>query len=1304
MAIDYNTLLSFLGQKVIVRSRSNGIFIGILAQKLDEDGFKLINSFPLPSLTNKYISINLSDVYSQDMLGKTYKSNDTIYFESIDIISGEEITTVEAEVLPFDPSHLEPLAWWDYLKADSVISNSDGLVSEWRDRSGNSWNSVQTELIDMPLLTKSGIRFKEKILKTTGSNLTGRDFCVFIVLSIGKPLDNNDYVFGTNGSDAQNSLIIGGKNQATLIAGQVNNSTEVTGAYNSEFIQDETFILSYHVTTTSSSIRKNNVLLTETYSVQDRIEINYDYSIGSAFSDALNRVNDATIKEIIVFVNLNELRTSNVINFLTEKHSIALFDLISLLPAAWFDASDGNTITKVDNIVSEWRDKSGNLKHIMQPIFESRPIFENGIISFDGTNDFMFREESILFTQADTVSLFFVGVAPSNSSGVAISEGNSAESNTEYTLFQSDAVDATRASFTVNNSDLSVAETELSSSENFFRHDTVKIYSVEDDGSTITTTVNGDTGNSIAYTRPTTMVLDRFSIACSLNTIASSFSDIKIKELVLFKMALEISEKNKIENYLSRKHGIPLVNATFVPIVSALTQIVGLNLLSWWDASDPSTITDTNGLVSEWRDKSGNGLHIKQSALSLQPNYDELNKKVTFTSGKFLSLFDTMPIRSIFIVYKDTNSANASTPFTGGIGDGIWHSKSGTDSIFDPALTSQVLRSANHYRNGQLFSYDNSPGTADDKPSVATIFNINSTGLHSGNVDYDWYIGSDRGLTNRQVDEIQEIITLDYIPSSYQRLAITNYLSAKHNIAIEFNILSLNPLAWWDALDDSTITKSSGGLVSQLKDKSGNEYHADQLTLASQPLKVASGIRFQSKFLQTVGNNLGASFTVIVAGSYTTMSLNRSIFGTSGANTATSLVLGEGGSSNIRFGSTTVNTTTILPLGKFLYSASDTGSGLNIRANGVQKTLVSPATFSAPSSDNYLIGAGFEAATIRGATDTTLFEVIVIAGSDIANIAAVENYLSLKYLINIYDPMSLTPRAWWDASDSSTITKSGTAVSQWRDKSGNNYHKNQPTAANQPAVITDGTGTVIDYDNVNDFFTYNVGTFTGKMGVATRSGSYVADVSYNGSFTMPTYQLFDVVAVIIAATIDETAFKDYAVTKGAVREFSAVTSLFNAFRERADLTSFPLINTASVNNLTLAWFLCTSLTSFPLLNTSSVTSMQQAWRGCTSLITFPLLNTSAVTSLQQTWQNCTSLATFPAAMFNNTPCTNFINAFTNTALTQTSIDNILVSINTANTSNGTFNQSGGSAPSSTGTAAITAMRGRGWTVTVTGGF
>lgn len=53
-----------------------------------------------------------------------------------------------------------------------------------------------------------------------------------------------------------------------------------------------------------------------------------------------------------------------------------------------------------------------------------------------------------------------------------------------------------------------------------------------------------------------------------------------------------------------------------------------------------------------------------------------------------------------------------------------------------------------------------------------------------------------------------------------------------------------------------------------------------------------------------------------------------------------------------------------------------------------------------------------------------------------------------------FNPLSLTPVVWFDASDSTTITESGGAVSQWDDKSGNGINLTQATAANQPTTGT----------------------------------------------------------------------------------------------------------------------------------------------------------------------------------------------------------------------------------------------------------
>jgi hypothetical protein len=169
---------------------------------------------------------------------------------------------------------------------------------------------------------------------------------------------------------------------------------------------------------------------------------------------------------------------------------------------------------------------------------------------------------------------------------------------------------------------------------------------------------------------------------------------------------------------------------------------------------------------------------------------------------------------------------------------------------------------------------------------------------------------------------------------------------------------------------------------------------------------------------------------------------------------------------------------------------------------------------------------------------------------------------------------------------------------------------------------------------------------------------------------------------------------------------SAGTDFRLAWRYCSGLTSFPLIDTSSGTNFSQSWRGCTSLTSFPLIDTSSGTNFSQSWRDCTGLTSFPLIDTSSGTYFNLAWFNCNSLTSFPANAFDNVSGGDFYDAFTGTALTQTSIDNILVSLVASGISAGTrvFDQSGGSAPSSTGEAAIDTLRSRGWTVTVTGGY
>jgi hypothetical protein len=100
------------------------------------------------------------------------------------------------------------------------------------------------------------------------------------------------------------------------------------------------------------------------------------------------------------------------------------------------------------------------------------------------------------------------------------------------------------------------------------------------------------------------------------------------------------------------------------------------------------------------------------------------------------------------------------------------------------------------------------------------------------------------------------------------------------------------------------------------------------------------------------------------------------------------------------------------------------------------------------------------------------------------------------------------------------------------------------------------------------------------------------------------------------------------------------------------------------------------------------------------LTSFPALDFDAGLTFGRAWRDCTNLATFPAHLFDNCLAIDFGNAWMNCALTQQSVDNILVSLDTAGQSNGSVRTSGGTsaAPGTAGQAAVSSLVAKGWVV------
>ncbi|MBT5915795.1 MAG: LamG domain-containing protein, partial [Opitutae bacterium] len=105
-------------------------------------------------------------------------------------------------------------------------------------------------------------------------------------------------------------------------------------------------------------------------------------------------------------------------------------------------------------------------------------------------------------------------------------------------------------------------------------------------------------------------------------------------------------------------------------------------------------------------------------------------------------------------------------------------------------------------------------------------------------------------------------------------------------------------------------------------------------------------------------------------------------------------------------------------------------------------------------------------------------------------------------IFDSYLPLSLgsSLRLWLDANDSSTITHSSNAVSEWRDKSGNGFNLTQSTAGSKPAY--DGTSKKITF--ASDFLSASAPSLTQPLSffiVAEYSGANTNDQYIHDSST-----------------------------------------------------------------------------------------------------------------------------------------------------------------------------------------------------------
>ncbi|MDB2414011.1 LamG domain-containing protein, partial [Flavobacteriaceae bacterium] len=219
-------------------------------------------------------------------------------------------------------------------------------------------------------------------------------------------------------------------------------------------------------------------------------------------------------------------------------------------------------------------------------------------------------------------------------------------------------------------------------------------------------------------------------------------------------------------------------------------ELSSIDAALWLDASDPLSITkDSNGLVSQWNDKSGNGHHATQSTTDNQPTTNSRQQSglnvIDFDGNDLIrnSSFDINTTElTVFSVRKwDTNVS----------GDRVWTihnlsneslgklNEAGTKIGYRSPTNSAASYSAN--LNLELLSFATN-GTNSQKIWVNGLFETENTGAVTPFTSNAITIGSD-AAGNSFDGMVAEVIIVESSVSDNDRQKIEGYLAHKWGLA-----------------------------------------------------------------------------------------------------------------------------------------------------------------------------------------------------------------------------------------------------------------------------------------------------------------------------------------------------------------------------------------------------------------------------------------------------------------------------------------------------------------------------------------
>ena len=337
----------------------------------------------------------------------------------------------------------------------------------------------------------------------------------------------------------------------------------------------------------------------------------------------------------------------------------------------------------------------------------------------------------------------------------------------------------------------------------------------------------------------------------------------------------------------------------------------------------------------------------------------------------------------------------------------------------------------------------------------------------------------------------------------------------------------------------------------------------------------------------------------------------------------------------------------------------------------------------------------FKRALVLSGTWSGLSSELYFLTSDGLSFVTVDGtYFGFEIPVWFYDAsfwLKVQPDSIYTDEAKTTLAVDTDPAAACDDQTTNDIVVAQPTLAKRPTYRADVSGSYLLFDQVDDLISVTVPEpgFTGTAIFAYREFTYAAEVNlpagvWNFTQYQPTNEL---VEIQIHSEKLGNSGRDQSIalaeSKGAgSKNWATPTDVVNGFR----------------NNTWLEYIYTQGWT------TVNTTSFRGFLYGCSSLKEIDISNfdLTLTTDFDYFAINCTSLKTVGiGAAFNNTPCIKFTNAFSNCALGEQTVNDILVALVTAGRSNGTLGLGGGTnaAPTGEGATAKATLQARGWTVT-----